>query len=126
MDYRQRVKKWKKSFGPDGMKLGDFWQKPPPKPRDNDTWGPWEYDAASLVLWCKGIEVADEYWIDLKGCNNAREILDWIVQINGKGWGAECVGYLVQALDDILDLQRNIVHLPPGKTFDVKEHLAGD
>jgi len=89
-------------------------------------WGPWEYDPDNLVLWCKGIENADEYWIDLKRCNNAGEVLDWIAQINGKGWGAECIGKLVQALDDILHLQANIVHLAPGETFDVRRHLTGD
>ena len=89
-------------------------------------WGPWEYDPETLVLWCKGIENADEYWIELERCNTPGEVLDWIAQIKGKRWGAECVGYLVQALDDILHLQANIVHLAPGETFDVKGHLTRD
>ena len=124
MDYRERVKKWRRSFGPDGMKLGDFWQRPPPKPRHNDTWGPWTYDAKRLLLICRAKNMNYEYEVALQECTTPGEVLDWIAQINGKSWGVECVDYLVQALDDILHLQANIVHLRPGKTFNVKGYLS--
>lgn len=89
------------------------------------TWGPWRYDPKTLCLTWKDRFSAMEYEVDLERCTTAGDILDWVGQINRKKkWGTpEVLGYLVQALDDLLHLQSNILCLAPGKSFDVRRHL---
>lgn len=126
MDYRERVKKWEQSLnrGPAGViHVAEFARKPCPKPKDGDTWGDWKYDAKTLVLVYRAN--TNEYPIDLERCVTASSVLDWIGQLNEKTWAStECMGHLARALDDLLDLRSNIVHLPLEKTFDVREYLS--
>ena len=74
-------------------------------------WGKWTRNPENTWLSIKIYESRDHeysYQIDLKRCNNCAEILDWIAQINKKIWAtAADIGYLIEALDDLLDLQGN-------------------
>lgn len=57
---------------------------------------------------CPGEEAKDLYKIDLVRCNTSAAILDIIIQMSRKMWMTrEDVGHLVEALDDLLNLQAN-------------------
>lgn len=77
------------------------------------TWGPWRLDTSTLEL------VHEEgYRVDLEDCTDSAETLDWIAQIAGKGWGTPaCVGYLVVALDDLLNMQATLCSLGQSLTL---------
>ena len=47
------------------------------------------------------------YEIDLETCRDSSNVLDWICQISGKGWGRASVADLVEAFRDLVDPQRN-------------------
>ena len=67
-------------------------------------WGTWQL-TKNLSLELKG-----DHWyeVDLERCLSSAEILDWIVQIQKKSWVTPKIIYdLIQALDDILDIQGN-------------------
>ena len=92
-------------------------------------WGKWTYDAKRLVLVYqdkrKNAKHWDWYEVDLEECCTASEVLDWVAQLSAKTWASrEDIGYLVQALDELLKLQSNIVHLSGGRRFDVEAHLT--
>jgi hypothetical protein len=76
-------------------------------------WGNWRFDKEenSLIIsksLCPGEEEKDLYVLDLRRCNSSAAVLDWIVQISQKLWiTREDIGYMVEALDDILSLQSN-------------------
>jgi len=97
-----------------------------PPPADGDWWGPWRYNAKTLVL-----EYYDEdgkfgYEVDLERSNSSAEVLDWIFQLDTKNWcGYECLGQLVQALGDLLDPQSNICAGGKDKSFNVSNYLRG-
>jgi len=70
--------------------------------RKNNTYGLWKLDTDRLVLdySVKGRQI---YEIDLERCNNAAQILDWIVQLSHKTWATPQVIYdFISALDRIL------------------------
>ncbi len=48
------------------------------------------------------------YRIDFDRLLTARDVLFWITQINGKVWGGDAVVGLVEALEDLLDLQNTL------------------
>lgn len=80
--------------------------------------GPWHYRDDNLTIEC-----ADGYYIDLERMQTAAHVLDAIAQVSGKPgrFTAEDVGHLVRALDEVLHLQANVVHVPqfdPGKVID--------
>jgi len=51
----------------------------------------------------------DDYEVDLTTCTSSAEVLDWIAQISQKNWAtAACLAGLVNALDDIFDLQSSL------------------
>ena len=75
-------------------------------------WGKWIWNPPATTISIKtyyepmGYEYS--YEVDSGRCNNCAEILDWIVQFRIKIWTtAADIGYLIEALDDLLDLQGN-------------------
>ena len=94
---------------------------------DGRHWGRWVYRHTTLTL---GLWYGDRliYEVDLERCNDAAEILDWIVQVSHKSYidSAE-IGKLVVALDDLADgLQPNVC--PSGRYvhFDFRKHLQSN
>ena len=72
----------------------------PTKPH---THGPWTYDPERLVVTHRD---TPSYEIDLEQMTTSAEVLDWIVQLNGKVWiTAEDMGHFVELLDRLLYLQ---------------------
>jgi len=69
-------------------------------------WGNWELDAKRLrlsILWG-----SSTYWIDLTRIRNSAAMLDWIFQVEHKGWATEKdLADLLRALDDIFRPQEN-------------------
>jgi len=79
------------------------------------------YDAKTLVL----TNVEHDYDIDLEDCCTSAKTLDWTSQLCGKTWMTpEDIGYLVQALDDLLGPQANLCSFDADKQLDVKKYLA--
>ncbi len=80
-------------------------------------WGNWHYvpDHGTGTLEHRDPAGGSVYEVDLASCDTGAEVLDWIVQIDGKSWAtAEDVGYLVRALNDILSIQ-HWAHDPTAK-----------
>lgn len=82
------------------------------------TWGPWSYERPQVLV------IRDNagrwlYEVDLERCRTAAAILDWIAQVAAKQWEpapasrAEVIGYLVLALDEVIEIQANV----PGVSF---------
>ncbi len=72
--------------------------------RINEGWGGWIYDWRIHVL----RHTTERYEIDLERCRTSAEILDWISQVQKKGWATpQLVGDMVEALDDLLNFQAN-------------------
>ena len=66
------------------------------------SWGPWTLDRDVLVLELV-IDGRYLYEVDLERCPTAGAVLDWIAQVEGKGFATpEVVGHLVTALCDLL------------------------
>jgi hypothetical protein len=77
-------------------------------PESGDWWGEWCYlNNNTLTIYRED----DDRWlyeIDLDRVPDSAAVLDWIAQVSAKYWCTpERMGYLVQALDDILELQQN-------------------
>jgi hypothetical protein len=76
-------------------------------------WGAWRYDKEGIQLifnksLCPGEEPRDLYKIDLERCNTSAAVLDIVVQMSRKMWVTrEDIGHLVEALDDLFNLQSN-------------------
>jgi hypothetical protein len=71
-------------------------------------WGRWILDMQDYSLSLREDESFSYYCIPLSLCNSSAEILDWIVQVQEKTWTFQRdVGDLAEALNDLLDLQRN-------------------
>jgi len=85
-------------------------------------WGRWILDAESQSL-CLADEVSLRFChIPLSMCNSSAEILDWIAKIQEKTWAnSQDVGDLVEALNDLLDLQRNFC----GAGIELSDGYAG-
>jgi transcriptional regulator with XRE-family HTH domain len=93
---------------------------------DGIEWGPWRFDASTMTLDFNSrmvnvgteaepqFERREDYYIDLPRCTSPEGVLDRLGQIAGKRWGPAALGYLTQALDDLLDFQGHYVH---GKGF---------
>jgi hypothetical protein len=87
--------------------------------------GPWVYRPENLTLTCEDLGPAKAaspqgYEIDLETCTSTGQVLDWIAQISRKAPPSYVVGFLVMALDEILNLQgrycgmgRNVSGLKP-------------
>jgi hypothetical protein len=73
------------------------------------TWGPWALDRKRLVLELPQDEWTPLYEVDLERCPTAAAVLDWIAQVQGKGWATPAiVGHLVAALCDLLEPQARL------------------
>jgi len=94
-------------------------------PQHGQRWGNWEFDKRRLVLTI-GRRKWFEYEVDLETCTSGSEILDWILQVAGKGWVTpEDIGYLVEALGDIGGpmLQGNVCPGGQNKEFNMTQHI---
>ena len=73
----------------------------------NINWGRWNLDPRQLTLEIEKFG-GDLYLIPLMKCNSPVEILDWIVKLRRKPWATrQDISDLVDALDDLLDLEEN-------------------
>lgn len=80
-------------------------------------WGRWFYvsDQDTGVLHYRDDDGSEPYEIDLATCDRGTEILDWILQIEGKNWASDAdIGALIRAFSDILPI-RDWVHDPTAK-----------
>ncbi len=71
-------------------------------------WGHWWYvlDQDTGVLRYRDSEGHELCEIDLARCDTATEILDWVLQTEGKAWATdEDLGSLVRALTDLLPIR---------------------
>lgn len=69
-----------------------------------DRFGNWVYDARTFVL----RHEPKDWEVDLDQCVDSANVLDWIVQADGKtGTTPQDTRDLIRALSTILDLQRN-------------------
>jgi hypothetical protein len=67
-------------------------------------WGPWQLDTRTWVLYTTR---PYRYEVDLEKCLDSAQVLDWIMQIAGKGWADDdtILAGLIRALHDVLDPQ---------------------
>jgi hypothetical protein len=80
------------------------------RPRKRTDWGPWALDTETMVLRIEadGHPLVD-YEVDLEWCLDSAQVLDWICQIAHKDHDDyPAITGLVNALDDVLDPQRNL------------------
>jgi hypothetical protein len=102
--------------------LGDFPKIDPPK--DRMCWGPWRYKKETLVLEFAPRDRNWWYEIDLERCGTSALMLDWIFQVSNKHTRpAEEVGYLIEALQDLLDPQANICTFGGDTRMDTTRYL---
>jgi hypothetical protein len=77
---------------------------PPGKEPFAARWGDWVFDLGPLTL----THEVMGYQIDLARARSSAAILDWVVQVLGKGWAdAATVCDLLRAFDDLLQPQVN-------------------
>jgi hypothetical protein len=89
-------------------------------------WGPWRLDPDALVLICLDEHGYWQYELDLEALHGASRMLDMIAQVAMKTWAThEIIGGLVQALDDVFELQANVVHRTDELTPAVVARLVG-
>jgi hypothetical protein len=68
----------------------------------------WVYHPKDRCLRFYDGDATELYEVDLEECSDSAEVLDWIVQVHEKTWATPPVFHaLVEALDDLLDLQAN-------------------
>ena len=77
---------------------------------DRQRWGRWWLVRDNLTLeYRQSRRSGWLYYVDLERCRTSAQTLDWIAQINGKGWcRATDLAHLVRALDELLGLQENL------------------
>jgi hypothetical protein len=71
---------------------------------DRRRWGIWRLETSTWEL----VNEETHYRIDLERCTTSAALLDWIFQINGKGWGPKAMADLIDAFDDIFYPQENL------------------
>ena len=90
---------------------------------DPPRWGKWWFDRDILCLIFPVHENYD-YEIDLEDCTDAAEILDWIYQLQGKGWlDSQDQKDMLQAFEDLLNPQGNYCSFGQNITCDPVEIL---
>lgn len=68
-------------------------------------WGPWHLNRKTLCLELRDSTGKWRYEIDLTHCATAASCLDWIAHVAQKrSMTPEIVGYMVKALQDLLDI----------------------
>ena len=86
-------------------------------------WGNWIYRPSTHTL-----EYRDgprRYEIDLESCTQSSEVLDWVAQITQKRWSSsKDIGDFVQALNELLALQKNYCPGGEPRTADPRVILA--
>ena len=90
--------------------------------KDRKQWGQWRYSHETQALDFQG-DVP--YQVALDRCQTAGQIVDWLLQLAGKGWETpEDLGHFVMALQDLSSgkLQATLAR---GETFDWAAHLRG-
>lgn len=89
--------------------------------RMNQRWGNWEYDPETFVL----RHGPGDYEVDLDDCATAGQVLDWIMQVAGKGSiFVRDVRDLLEALREILDVQRSICPSGDNRTISPRRVAA--
>lgn len=80
------------------------------------SWGPWRLDVDGVY---PALEHArEDYPVNLTNCNTSAEVLDWIVQVAGKGWADDAtLAGLVRAFRDVLHPQANLCSMGQAKTL---------
>ncbi len=80
-------------------------------------WGPWTLSADyCLVKHHPNGSIA--YEIDLEGCTDSPQVLDWICQVAGKSWADDStLAGLVRAFDDTLRPQASLCSMGVGSTL---------
>lgn len=82
-------------------------------------WGPWTYRAQSRVL-----DYRNRYPIPLDDLTDSAKVLDIVVQVAGKDWGTpEVAGWLVIALNELLDPQGRVCGFGRNRRFNPRAHL---
>ncbi len=68
-------------------------------------WNGWMYDKLRIVLiWSK-----PHYEVDVEQCRTSAHLLDWIFQVETKGWADDaCIAGLIRALSELLDPQATL------------------
>jgi hypothetical protein len=99
----------------------DLWDLESVPVLHGDRWGNWKYDAKLLTL-----TLADgRYELDLKRATTGAELCEWIFQVAGKTWASpECLGHLIQALDDIPTPQAHLCSGGANLKLDVRSLLT--
>lgn len=87
-------------------------------------WHGWHLDAYIPALVFKGGRHPG-YRIDLDRMLTRDQFGWWIVQIYGKGWGADALLGLVAAVDEVLDLQTNAEFSPESMRRQVAKFRSG-
>ena len=73
--------------------------------RPGSLWGPWLLNPTqySLEIWNGNIQ---RYYVDMDRCLSSAQVLDWIMQIQMKGWATdEVTAGLVRAINDLVHPQ---------------------
>jgi len=88
-------------------------------------WSGWRYVPSNLTLQFEpetvGVHPNLRYEVDLERCDDAFEIMDWIIQVSQKDWmPEEQIGYLVKALDELADGLQGALRR---EGFDFGQHL---
>jgi hypothetical protein len=84
-------------------------------------WGPWRHNRKDRTL-CH----ENGYGIDLDECGTSAQVLDWIFQVFGKQWADPfTVASLLEALEDLVDPQKNLCSGGIDQNFNAREWLEG-
>ena len=90
--------------------------------------GRWTFDPDAFVAYH---EADPSYEVDLEDCTDSAHILDWLCQLQGKGWvNNEDVGDLLQVIGLVLGGLQSCVcssgrngHVNPRERFELHSHL---
>lgn len=85
-------------------------------------WGDWQYDADRFAL----TYVPSRYDIDLDTCTDSAQVLDWIFQVTGKGWGDKSGSDVIEAFRAILRPQAYLCSDGRGKTIQPRKVAAAN
>ncbi len=76
-----------------------------PKADTGDHWGPWVYNAEQRLLTYR--DGRDEYEIPLDRIDSATSFVEWLAQLEEKGWVPESgLGHFVHAIRDLVGLRK--------------------
>jgi hypothetical protein len=91
------------------MSASDFLRYRPIPLFHGRQWGKWWLDVKRLCLVYQPEGRSGGYEVDIEQINSSAEMLDWIFQINNKGWAsAKDIADLLEAFGDIFYPQANL------------------